>query len=122
MLRYVPPATKSASKLFFKPKQDNYQLEVFYFEPTQGLDEETCKVFNEYTARLRDNFSQRMETLASLNAKMEFKLQLFQNEKNVSELTALELVGMAFLRGESALKLWQEFKRNCPDSVLRDIA
>jgi ABC-type transporter Mla maintaining outer membrane lipid asymmetry ATPase subunit MlaF len=56
-------------------------LEVQYFEPTAGLDAETCQIFNDYCHRLRDTFEKRMYTLASQNAEMSHKLELYQTQK-----------------------------------------
>jgi len=46
------------------------KLEVYIFEPTEGLDPETCLIFNEYTKRLRSIFETRMNILSALNADM----------------------------------------------------
>jgi len=37
-------------------------------------------------------------------------------------MTAIELVGMAFLRGEEPMNIWKEFKRNCEEQTLKLIA
>jgi len=103
-----------------KDKANN--LEVMFFEPTAGLDAETCAIFNDYCKRLKDTFEVRMYHLATQNAEMSHKLELYQTQKQVSDLTACELVGMAFLRGESPLVLWREFRRNISEEAMRHIA
>ena len=37
-------------------------------------------------------------------------------------MNAAELVGMAFLKGEKHIKIWDEFKRHASDDTLRIIA
>lgn len=37
-----------------KPVDTRDYLKVEFFMPTEGLDEETCKLFNEYLTKLKD--------------------------------------------------------------------
>jgi len=61
---------------------------VYFFQPTEGLDADTCKVFNEYTQRLRTTFESKMHTLSDMNFDLSQKVALYESEKKVSELTA----------------------------------
>jgi hypothetical protein len=92
------------------------------FEPTEGLDPDTCKYFNDYTMRLRTTFEGRMVAMSAINAEMAQKLAFYQSDTQVSDLTALELIGMAFMRGEDAMNIWHEFKRNTNEETLNTIA
>ena len=40
----------------------------------------------------------------------------------MSDLTSIELVDLAFLRGESAMNIWSAFKRNTGEEDLQLIA
>jgi hypothetical protein len=99
----------------------NEVLEVHYFEVTEGLPEEICDDFNAYTKRLRETFEARMTTLSALNEEMTTKLAMYQNEKMLSDLTPVELINMAFVKGDEVFKMWKEFKRNCSKSTLRTL-
>lgn len=98
------------------------QLEVYLFTPTEGLDPEICTTFNEYTARLRDTFGERLQKLADLNMDANKKLALYSSQKQLSDLNSIELVGIAFLKGEDPIILWREFRRNLEENELKEIA
>lgn len=76
------------------------------FEPTDGLDPEICQTFNDYTRRLRETFETRMNILSGINEDITQKLALLQVQKQVHEMTASELVNLAFLRNEGFLAIW----------------
>lgn len=63
-----------------------------------------------------------MDAFSKLNSELSDKIALYQTSKSVSDLTAIELVGMAFLRGEDSLNIWKEYRRNINDDVMRKIA
>lgn len=62
-----------------------------------------------------------MTTLSALNEEMTTKLAMYQNEKMLSDLTPVELINMAFVKGDEVFKMWKEFKRNCSKSTLRTL-
>ena len=67
--------TKKQEKQFKKTdeqlvREAANRLEVYIFEPTAGIDQESCNIFNEYTLRLLNTFEQRMEVMSALNLDM----------------------------------------------------
>ena len=51
--------------------------------------------------------------MSKLNLEISQKLALYQAEKSLSDLTSIELVRMAFWKGEKSYFIWKEFRRNC---------
>jgi len=65
---------------------------VYLFKPTEGLDPEVCKTFNEYTTRLRDTFTERLQTQADMILDLSAKLALYTSQKQLSDMNSTELV------------------------------
>ena len=109
---------KTSLKKVTQEQNPDNRLEIHIFHPTNGLDPEVCEQFNDYTKRMRETFESRMKVLSDLNDQYCIKLALYQSDKQVSDLTAVELVAMAFLRGENPMTIWKEFKHNCTEETL----
>jgi hypothetical protein len=60
--------------------------------------------------------------MGELNGQMCQKLAFYAKEKKLSDMSAIEMVDMAFLKGEEAMILWKVFKRNCDNETLKVIA
>ena len=73
-------------------------MEVYYFSPTEGLDEETCKLFNNYFSRLRGDFESRLSVLNQVNKDMSWKVALIDESKKVAEMNSNELIELAFTK------------------------
>lgn len=73
-------------------------LEVYYFTPTEGLDQETCKIFNDYFQKLKHDFETRLHVLNSLNQELSWKVALIDESKKVSEMNSQELIELTFAK------------------------
>lgn len=123
-ISYVKPVEETVKKSKIRRTSYNEfdnKLEVFIFNPTEGLEPELCKTFNEYTKRLKNTFESRMNVLSQINQDYSNKLAIYQSQKQASDLKATELIQLAFLRGESVMTIWTEFRRNTTEEDLRQI-
>ena len=46
---------------------------------------------------------------------------MYEQQKSVTDLTAIELQGMAFLRTKDHMSLWYVFKRNLTDRQMQKL-
>jgi hypothetical protein len=53
-----------------KPTEYKDYLHVYFFSPTEGMDEETCKIFNDYLGKLKNEFETKLRTLNTLNMEL----------------------------------------------------
>ena len=97
------------------------ELEIQIFHPTDGLNPDEAESFNKHVGNLKQTFELRMNTLSTLNKEMSEKLALYMAEKKVADMSAIELVNMAFLRGEDVMIIWKEFKKNCDEESFKII-
>ena len=73
-------------------KDPKNKLDIMIFRPTEGLDEETCANFNRYVEKLRHAYEGRLNTLSTTAAELTRTLALYQSEKQVNDMTSLELI------------------------------
>ena len=73
-------------------------LEVYYFSPTEGLDAETCKVFNDYLSKLKNDFETKLKSLNILNLELQRKVALIDESKKISEMNSEELIELTFTK------------------------
>ena len=73
-------------------------LEVYFFTPTEGLDEETCSIFNKYFMKLKNDFEFKLNTLNNINQEMSWKVALIDESKKISEMNSMELIELTFTK------------------------
>jgi hypothetical protein len=49
-----------------QPTQQSY-IDFSFFSPTEGMDEETCNIFNEHFNKMRSQFESKLSTLNAIN-------------------------------------------------------
>ena len=79
-ISYVKPVEETVKKSKIRRTSYNEfdnKLEVFIFNPTEGLEPELCKTFNEYTKRLKNTFESRMNVLSQINQDYSNKLAIY---------------------------------------------
>lgn len=73
-------------------------IEFSFFSPTEGMDEETCAIFNEHFSKMRAQFESKLATLNAINQELAWKVALIDEAKKVSDMTAEELIEMIFAK------------------------
>lgn len=81
-------------------------LEVYYFSPTEGLDEDTCLIFNKYFMKLKNDFETRLNILNEVNQEMSWKVALIDESKKISEMNTMELIELTFSKEKDQEVLW----------------
>ena len=125
-LRNVDKVTFTNSSIRGKYQREQKEIkeyfEVFYFSPTEGLDEETCRIFNEYLTKLRNEFSNKLQTLNDLNQDLLRKVALIDESKKISEMNSEELIELCFAKEKDHLVVWRQIKKRFTDDALEKIA
>ena len=78
-------------------QQQNY-IEFSFFSPTEGMDEETCNIFNEHFQKMRTQFESKLASLNAINQELAWKVALIDESKKVSDMTAEELIELTFAK------------------------
>lgn len=81
-------------------------LEVYYFKPTEGMDEDTCAIFNNYFMKLKNDFEGKLNTLNDINKELSWKVALIDESKKISEMNSQELIELTFTKEKDHDVLW----------------
>lgn len=95
-----------------KPVETKDYLEVYYFSPTEGLDAETCKVFNDFLSKLKNEFESKLKYLNAINVEMQRKIALIDESKKISEMNTEELIELTFTKEKDQFVIWSYLKRS----------
>ena len=69
-----------------------------FFAPTEGMDQETCDIFNEHFQKMRSQFESRLQTLNAINQELAWKVALIDESKKVSDMNVEELTVLLFAK------------------------
>ena len=79
-------------------------------------------MFNDYCANLREQYEQTMANMSDLNYDLQQKVTIYENEERISDMTPIDLIGLAFLRGQDQhMRIWREVKRSLNVDVFYEI-
>ncbi|CDW89079.1 UNKNOWN [Stylonychia lemnae] len=108
----------------FKEPRDTHKdlLEVYFFTPTEGLDNDTCQIFNKYFMKLKNDFETRLNILNNVNQDLSWKVALIDESKKISEMNSMELIEMVFTKEKDQEVIWQQIKRKFQIETLEQIA
>ncbi len=92
-------------------------LDVYYFSPTEEMDENTCFILNTRISEIKDQFTQRMESLFKTNQVLEKKIQIFEkiNAEDsgtfipFKEMNPKILIKKLSLLTQNAREIWDSF-------------
>lgn len=106
---------------YHQPTSTPY-LEASFFSPTEGMDQETCNIFNEHFEKMRGQFESRLQTLNAINQELAWKVALIDESKKVSDMTTEELVELTFAKQPDHQLLWLQLKCKFTQQDLEQIA
>jgi hypothetical protein len=95
---------------------------VTFFAPTEGMDQETCDIFNEHFQKIRNQFESRLQTLNAINQELAWKVALIDESKKVSDMTMEELVEMVFAKQPDRELVWNALRYKFAQEDLEKIA
>ena len=101
--------------------QQNY-IEFSFFSPTEGMDEETCGIFNDSFHKIKSQFESKLAALNAINQELAWKVSLVDESKKVSDMTARELIELTFAKQKDRVLLWLQIKVKFSSEELDQIA
>lgn len=89
---------KNLKTKHIKPIETKDYLEVYFFSPTDGLDEETCKIFNNFLGKLKNEFESKLKVMNNINTELARKVAIIDESKKISEMNSEELIELTFTK------------------------
>lgn len=86
------------------------------------MDEETCNIFNEHFAKMKQQFEAKLSTLNAINQELAWKVALIDESKKVSDMTAEELIELTFAKQKDRELLWLQLRTKFTPHDLEKIA
>lgn len=101
--------------------QQNF-IEFSFFQPTEGMDEETVGIFNETFSRMKAQFESKLAALNAINQELAWKVGLVDDSRKVADMSSRELVELLFAKQKDRGLLWLQLRGKFSAEELEAIA